>query len=254
MIRKAAWLWLLAGLTTLTVAAALALLFDEFSATRHLLDDGLLLALVIAAFVLTPPLLIAVFALGRSQSATSNGTRRLFVRLAVGLIALCWLAVTPPALLWGALIVAAREPWPLSRAQGPDTERARAGAAHLFGAETAQAMSTIYLFSFNLRDGSYFVRFDYADQRTIDAVVARKDLVRVPPTVRADARFDLTAHRTRWPWWNPAEINQSPVMYVDRPTSEQIAGVRPLGAPSGLARVLWLRPLTRTAYYRELEF
>ena len=130
----------------------------------------------------------------------------------------------------------------------------RTGVEELFGAGPAQAMSSVYLISFHLRDSSYFVRFDYGDFSVIDRVAETKDMVRVTLSVRDDRRFDVRAYRDRLSWWVPDEINRADALYVDRPTGEKIAGTRPYNESVGFSRVLWVNEKTHTAYYREIEF
>jgi hypothetical protein len=254
MTRKRLRFWLLTGLNILAGVTVSVLAFDEFSATRYLVDDGVLLSLVFSVFVLVPLILLVVYVLGRRQASARTRSHRIYARLSVAFLAVCWLVTAAPALFWGALIIAAREPWPLSLAQGPDTERARTGVAKLFGTGPAEAMSSVYFYSFNIRDGSYFVRFAYTDLSVIEQVAGRKDLVSVPLTTRNDGRFDVRAHRNRWSWWDPDEINRADALYVDRPTGEKIVGNLPRNQPVGFSRVLWVDQKTRTAYYREIEF
>ncbi len=254
MTRERLRIWLLTGLNVLAGVTVLLFVFDEFSATRGLIDDGVLLVLVFAAFLLVPILLIAVYILGRDQSSSRTRGQRFYARLSVVYVAICWLVVAAPALFWGALIIAAREPWPLSLAQGPDTERARTGVENLFGADAAAAMSSVYVYSFHVRDSSYFVRFAYAEPGVINQIADQKDLVSVPLAMRNNARYDVRATWNRWSWWDPDEINRADALYVDRPTGEKMSGDRPRNQPTGFSRVLWIDRATRTAYYREIEF
>lgn len=254
MSRNRLRFWLLSGASVLAGVTVLFFAFDEFSVTRGLVDDGVLLVLVFMLFVTVPVLLCVVYVLGRRQSTSRTRRKRLYTGLAIAFLAICWLITAPPAVFWGALIIAAREPWPLSLAQGPDTERATNGAAELFGADAAAEMSAVYFFSFQVRDASYFARFEYADPGLIERIAIRKDLVAVPIAARDDGRFDVRAHRNRWSWWKPDEIQRADALYVDRPTSEKMSGSRPRNQPTGFSRVLWVDRKTRTAYYREIEF
>ena len=246
--------WLLTGLNLLAGATVMFLAFDEFSATRGLIDDGILLLLIFTAFVAVPLVSLVVYFLGRNPPLARTLGQRIYGRLSIAFLALCWLAIAAPALFWGVIVITAREPWPLSLAQGPDSERARAGVERLFGADPAQAMSSVYFVSFKLRDASYFVRFDYRDPGVIKQITGGKDLVGVPLAVRSDGRYDVRAYRNRWSWWNPDEINRSDALYVDRPTGDKIAGTLSRKERVGVSRVLWVDEKTRTAYYREIEF
>ncbi|NNE83184.1 MAG: hypothetical protein HKN28_04360, partial [Alphaproteobacteria bacterium] len=204
---------LLTGLNILAGSALLILAFDEFQVTRGLVDDGILLMLILATFILVPIVSVALYILGRKSPPITTPGWRIYKRLSIGFLTLCWLAITGPALFWGAIIIAAREPWPLSLAQGPDTERSREGVERLFGADAARAMSSVYLISFHLRDGSYFVRFDYRDPDVIDQIAETKDMVKIPLTARDDGRFDLRAYRDRLRWGVPEDINGSDAIY-----------------------------------------
>ena len=155
---------------------------------------------------------------------------------------------------WKNITAARGCPLALSLAQGPDTERAKTGVENLFGAGPARAMSSVYFISFKLRDGSYFVRFDYRDPSVIEQIAETKDMVKVTVSVRDDGRFDLRAYRDRLSWWIPDEINQSDALYVDRQTGEKIAGTLPRNEPVGFSRVLWVDERARIAHYREIEF
>lgn len=245
---------LLTGLNILAGLALLTLAFDEFQATRGLVDEGILIVLILATFILVPIVSVALYNLGRKSPPITTPGWRIYKRLSVGFLTLCWLAITGPALFWGAIIIAAREPWPLSLAQGPDTERSREGVESLFGADAADAMSSVYLISFHLRDSSYFVRFDYRDPNVIGQIADRKDMVEIPLTARDDGRFDLHAYRDRLRWWVPEDINGSDAIYVDRLTGEKIAGALARSEPIGVSRVLWVNQKTRIAHYREIEF
>ena len=232
----------------------MVLAFDEVQVTRGLVDDSVAVALVLASFVLVPVVSLIIYLLGRKSAAANTPGLRIYRRISVGFLALCWLAIAAPALFFGTLFVAAKEPWPLSLTQGPDTERARTGVENLFGEGPAQAMSAVYFISFHMRDGSYFVRFDYRDSSVIDRIAETKDMVNVALTARDDNRFDLRAYRDRFSWWNPNEINQSDAIYVDRETAEKIVGTLPRNEAIGTARVMWINRKTQTAYYREMEF
>jgi hypothetical protein len=245
---------LLTGLNILAGLALLVLTFDEFQATSGLVDDGILLVLILATFILVPIVSVVLYYLGRKSPPITTPGWRIYKRLSIGFLTLGWLAITGPALFWGAIIIAAREPWPLSLAQGPDTERSRDGVERLFGADAAETMSSVYLISFHLRDGSYFVRFDYRDPNTIDQIAEMKDMVKIPLTARDDGRFDLRAYRDRLRWWVPEDINGSDAIYVDRLTGEKIAGTLAHNQSVGVSRVLWVNQKTRIAHYREIEF
>ena len=254
MTRERLRFWLLTGLNILAGVAALRFVLDDVLAMRRLVDEGVMVLLIFTVFLLVPLIVLVVYLLDRRGASVRTRTQRIYARLSVAFLAVCWLVTAPPALFWGTLIIAAREPWPLSLAQGPDTERARAGVVSRFGADAAGAMSSVYLYSSSFRDSSYFARFAYADPGVIEQVADRKDLVRVPIATRNDRRFDVRAHQNRWSWWDPDEINRSDTLYVDRPTSEKIAGDRPRNQPIGFSRVLWVDRITRTAYYREVNF
>ncbi len=247
-------LWLLTGLNVLAGLALLVLAFDEFQSTRHLVDDGILILLIFATFLLVPVVSLAIYILGRKTPPITTPGWRIYRRLSVGFLVLCWLAIAAPALFWGAIVIAAREPWPLSLAQGPDTDRATSGVEKLFGAGPASAMSSVYLISFHLRDSSYFVRFDYRDPSVIDQIARTKNMVKVPISTRDDGRFDLRAYRDRLRWWIPEDINRTDAIYVDRATGDKIAGTVPHNQGVGVSRVLWVNEETRIAHYREIEF
>lgn len=254
MTRTRLRFWLLTGLNLLAGLALLFLAFDELQATRGLVDDTIVVLFILAAFVLVPLVSLVIYFLGRNSTLEKTPGQRIYGRLSIGFLALCWLAISSPGLFWGALIIAAKEPWPLSLAQGPDTERARAGAEKLFGAGAAQAMTSVYLFSFHVRDGSYFVRFDYGDPAVINQIAEAKNMVKVALSAHDDNRFDLRAYRDRLSWWVPAEINRADAIYVDRETGERIAGTLPRDQSVGGSRVLWVNVQTQTAHYREIEF
>lgn len=246
--------WLLTGLNLLAGLAVLFLAFDELQATRGLVDDAIVVLFILASFILVPLVSLVIYYLGRKLEPSRTPGSRIYRRLSIGFLALCWLAIAAPALFWGSLIIAAKEPWPLSLVQGPDTERAKTGVEALFGTGPAQAMSSVYFISFNLRDGSYFVRFDYRDTSVIDRIAETKEMVKVGLTARDDNRFDLRAYRDRLSWWKPDEINLSDALYVDRQTAEKIAGKLSHAQSVGFSRVMWINEKTRTAYYREIEF
>jgi hypothetical protein len=245
---------MLTGLNILAGLALLILAFDEFQATRGLVDDGILLLLILATFILVPIVSLGLYVMGRRLPPITTPGWRVYKRLSIGFLTLCWLAITGPALFWGTIIIAAREPWPLSLAQGPDTERSREGVESLFGADAANTMSSVYLISFHLRDSSYFVRFDYRDPAVIGQIADRKDMVEIPLTARDDGRFDLRAYRDRLRWWKPEDINRSDAIYVDRRTGDKIVGTLARTEPIGVSRVLWVNQKTRIAHYREIEF
>ena len=254
MTRERLRTWLLTGLNALAGVAALRFVLDDILVVRSLLDEGILVTMVFSVFLLTPVLLLAVYFLGQRTPVTRTRNQKVYTRLSVVFVTVCWLVTAPPAVFWGALIIAAREPWPLSLAQGPDTERAQTGVAKLFGTDIAAAMSSVYFYSFNVRDSSYFVRFAFTDPGVIERIARGKDLVKVPVGMLSNARYDVRAYRNRLTWWHPDEINCADTLYVDRPTSEKMSGDRPRREPTGFSRVLWVDRATRTAFYREVEF
>ncbi len=115
-------------------------------------------------------------------------------------------------------------------------------------------MSSVYFYSFNVRDSSYFVRFVFTDPGVIERIADRKELVNVPDAMLRNPNYDIRAYRNRWSWWKPDEINSADTLYVDRPTSEKMSGDRSRDEPTGFSRVLWISRETRIAYYREIEF
>ena len=115
-------------------------------------------------------------------------------------------------------------------------------------------LSSLYFYSFNVRDASYYVRFDYDDSAVIGLIVQSRDLVKAPTEARRDARFDLRAYMSHLAWWLPVRINETQTIYVDRPTGDKIAGRIPWNSPIGRSRLLWVDEESGTAFYRELEF
>ena len=205
-------------------------------------------------FFLVPLLLALVFLMGRRPKDPVSRGQKIYARASYGFLALCWLALAVPAIFWGALFISAREPWPLSLRQGPDTDHAKQGFKRLFGFAPDDSQSPLNFYSFNVRDASYFITFRYDDPDLIARIAAARDLVNAPIEARDDARFGLRTHRTQWSWWRPDEINATDRLFVDRPTAEKIAGTRAWNSPTGYSRILWVDEATRTAYYRELEF
>lgn len=254
MTRAGSRYWLLTGLNLLTAATLVSFALEKLSAGGGPVSDGLLLLLLLASFLLAPPALGIVIWLGRRASGTEPTGRRLYRRFSYGFVFSGWLAIALPALFWGAVLLRAWEPWPLSLWQGPDTENARAGFAQLFGAPEAGAVSDLYFFSFTLRDASYFARFRFADPAAIDGIVRARDLVEAPATARGDTRFDLRAGENQLAWWSPEEINAAGRVFVDRRTAKKIAGTIPRASPMGFSRVLWVDEARGLAFYRELEF
>ena len=159
-----------------------------------------------------------------------------------------------PALFWGALLLSATEPWPLSLRQGPDTAHARQGYERLFGFAPDASLSSLYFYSFNVRDASYYVRFRFDDAAVIDEIVQARDLVEAPDSARRDTRFDLRASSDHLSWWPPETINAAESLFVDRRTGEKIAGAIPWNSPIGFSRLLWVDERNGLAFYREIEF
>ena len=246
--------WLLTGLNILAVATLLLFLLEDYPATRGLVSGGLLVLLIVFLFFLIPLALVAVFLLGRRPAATPTRRQKIYTRVSCGILCLSWLVFAFPALFWSAVFVAAKEPWPLSLRQGPDSDRGKAGFEKLFGFAAEGAVTELYFYSFDLRDAAYYVRFRYDDPDVIVRISAARDLVSLPLEAREDARFDLRAHRDRFSWWTPAQINAADSLYVDRPTAEKVAGTRPGKDPVGAAAVLWVDSQNGRAYYREIEF
>ena len=239
----------------LVVATVLALFaLEKSAATRGLVSDGLLVVSILAAFLLVPPALGLLLWLGRRPGPPPSASLRFYTRASVGFVCVGWLLIALPALFWGAILLRAWEPWPLSLRHGPDTAYAREGFQELFAAPVPEGLSALHFYSFNVRDASYFVRFDYDDPAAIDLVVRSKDLVAVPTSARRDTRFDLRAHRSHLAWWPPERINETQTIYVDRPTGDKIAGRMPWDSRVGRTRVLWVDERSRTAFYREIEF
>ena len=246
--------WLLTGLNIATAVTLLLFLLEDAGLLRGLLSDRLLVLLIFSVFCLVPLLLVLVFLLGRRPREPVSRGQKFYARVSYGFLALCWLVLAVPAVFWGALFVAAREPWPLSLRQGPDTDHAKQGFERLFGFAPDDSQSPLYFNSFNVRDASYFTTFRYDDPDVIARITASRDLVSAPVEARDDARFGLRVHRSHLSWWRPEAINATDSLFVDRPTAEKITGTRAWNSPTGYSRILWVDETTRTAYYRELEF
>ncbi len=254
MTRAGSRYWLLTGLNLLTAATLVSFALEKLSAGGGPVDDGLLLLLLLASFLLAPPVLVVVIWQSRRASASEPTGRRLYRRLSYGFVFAGWLAIALPALFWGAVMLRAWEPWPLSLRQGPDTESAREGFTQLFGAPEAGSVSDVYFYSFTLRDVSYNLRFRFADPVAIEQIVRARDLVEAPAWARRDTRFDLRAWNGHLSWWPPEEINAAGRIFVDRRTGEKIAGTLPRESAMSFSRVLWVDEARGLAFYREIEF
>jgi len=244
----------LTGLNLLVGTVLVLFALEKSAAGRGLVSDGLLVLLILAAFLLVPPALALAFWLGRRPGPALSARLRLYAGASFGFVCAGWLLIALPALFWGALFLRAWEPWPLSLRQGPDTAAARQGFEELFAAPVPESLSALYFYSFNVRDASYYVRFDYDDPAAIDLIVRSKDLVAVPASARRDMRFDLRAHPSHLSWWPLERINETQVIFVDRPTGDKIAGRIPWNSRVGRTRLLWIDAKSRTAFYREIEF
>lgn len=245
---------LLTGLNLLVGTVLVLWALEKISATRYLVSDGLLVVLLLVTFLAVPPALGAFIWFGRRSALTLSSRLRLYTRLSLGFVSVGWLLIALPALFWGAIFLRAWEPWPLSLRQGPDTAYAKDGFEQLFGHPTSESLSSLYFYSFNVRDATYYVRFDYDDPAVIDTISQSRDLVRAPAEARADTRFDLRASDSHLGWWPPDRINETQTIYVDRATGDKIAGRIPWNSPVGRTRLLWVDEESGTAFYRELEF
>ncbi len=245
---------LLTGLNLLVGVVLMLWALEKTPATRYLVSDGLLVLLFFAAFLAVPLSLGAYFWLGRKKAREPSARLRLYARFSLGFVGVGWVLIALPALFWGSILVSAWEPWPLSLLQGPDTGTAKEGFERLFGQPAPETLSSLYFYSFNVRDASYYVRFDYDDPSAIDLIVRSKDLVAVPAETRRDTRFDLRASDNHLAWWLAERINATETIYVDRPTGDKIAGRVPWNSPAGRSQILWVDDEAGTAFYRELEF
>ena len=104
-----------------------------------------------------------------------------------------------PGLLFGAMWLHTLEPWPLSSAQGPDTERPLEGFRRVMGLEPSEDIDEIYYKGYEIRDYQRFLRFSSCSQATRASVL--EGLERLPSE---PASSFLTASRLDW-WFQAAE-------------------------------------------------
>ena len=125
--------WLLSGLNGAAALALVLFALQKIPATMYWVSDGIALLTIMAAFGLIPIGAVAVKVLGRSTRAPRSPRQSLYARGSAVFLTIAWLCLLPVSVFWGAIFVHIWEPWPLSLAQGPDTERARDGYERVFG-------------------------------------------------------------------------------------------------------------------------
>jgi hypothetical protein len=239
-------------LSLLNIAAASALALYALAkvpATMYWVSSGLVVLWCMAVFLLIPPCTALAAMVGR-RAALSVGRRR-YLRWSYAFLAVAWLCLAPLSLFWGALFVHIWEPWPLSLAQGPDSDRAKAGFETLLGFEPDETIEEIYYRVISVRDSSHFLRFGYAHPAEPQRIVNSQGLVALAPDLRARFRYThLGEDDTLAGWWTGEDLGAAARVFVDPELGDRLAArVSGGGGPIGSMRILWIDDASHVAYY-----
>lgn len=179
---------------------------------------GLSMVLQVEAIALLCPLVVVVTPVGlvawrllfrRGSTAGYDNFR--WVRRGLVTVSLLGLAISLPAgLLFGAMWIHITEPWPLSNAQGPDTERSLAGYEKVIGDEPPEDVDGIFYKGYEIRDYQRFLRFSSCAEST--RAVVLEGLERRP---LAAASSFFTDERLSW-WFS--ETDSSTFEHWARPS------------------------------------
>lgn len=185
-------LWLYHALNLAVALVWLDLFLELLSPARiPLADRGVPLGLMGLFFVL-PAALLVLWRVDRRRRAPYAPLRRAYIVASRVFLGLSWLPTWPPILFLLALL----QPWPLTLAEGPDTEFARAGFERLFGRAPPPSVHGIHYRVEGPRDPTFFLRCEGVDPALLAEAVERLRLqaAGVGPPVRAwDGR--------RPSWW-----------------------------------------------------
>ncbi len=151
-----------------------------------------------------PAALVALAWLGR-RGVVRAGRRRWTVRLAKLALVLAWL----PAGAFAAVWVVLAERWPLSRSQGPDTERARATFEAELGFAPPASVRDLYAQRAWAGPGEHAVcvRFRFDDDDALEAIIGGHGLEPVD-----DARALTTFPGPSW-WPATDELQRADEAY-----------------------------------------
>lgn len=160
--------------------------------------------------VVTPVGLVAWWLLFRRGSTVGDDDLR-SVRRGLVIVSLLGLTISLPAgLLFGAMWIHIAEPWPLSIAQGPDTESSGAGYEKVMGDEPPKDVDGIFYKGYEIRDYQRFLRFSSCADSTRALVL--EGLERRP---LAAASSFFVGERLSW-WFS--EADSSTLEHWERPS------------------------------------
>lgn len=223
--RAAVLLLLLSAINALGLAWWLLLCFDPDASISSL--SGLRIAAPVVLTVLFPTVGVVAWRFRRRGDAKLTRWVRAYILVSITFLALSWL----PAAGMTTLLVWLEEPWPLSLQQGPDTSRARVVFQRNFGVEPS--VSNVYARVDG--SGTMYIAFSFEDEATVERIVERWSLRRVPPTEGAEV---LLAGPS---WFPPADaLAQMPEKYVNDP------------ARGTMATLMWVDRIRRRVFYMDL--
>ena len=255
MTIRLARLWLLTGLNGAAALALVLFALQKIPATMYWVSDGVAVMTVMVASALVPVGAAAVVVLKRWAPEPPSRRRRVYGRSSAVFLTVAWLCLLPVSVFWGAIFVHIWEPWPLSLAQGPDTQRARDGFERVLGFAPDASVHEIYYRAYAVRDRSDFLRFGYADAMLLERIGRQFDLVELPPDDRALRRVTfLGEDDTHGSWWTPAMTSAAPTVYVDRRTRDYLVALPSPSTHLGAMHILWVDEAHHVAYYAHHSF
>jgi hypothetical protein len=245
-------LWILTGLNLLALSALVLFLLQKISATMYWVSSGIAILAVIAAVLLIPLGCLALLILKRWSGPLLSAQGKIYFRSSTVFLLLAWLCLSPIGTFWGAIFLHIWEPWPLSLAQGPDTERARDGFRRVLGFAPPRNVHDIYYKGFALRDSSDYLRFGYGDPKVVEEIVQAFDLVPLSDDLRAAKRHThLGKGDEPAAWWTAGQLERAGKVYVNRSLSEYFEDP---AARYGVIRILWVDEAGRLAYVAQHTF
>ena len=240
-------LWILNGLNLLALTALVLFLLQKISATMYWVSSGFAVLTVIVAMLLIPLGALAMLVLRRWSGGPQARRGKIYFRCSYVFLLLAWLGLSPIGTFWGAIFLHIWEPWPLSLAQGPDTERARDGFHRVFGFSPPESVHDIYYKGFALRDRSDYLRFSYGDPAVLQGIVESFDLVPLSDELRAAKRFTHLGEDDETAAWSaPEDLARAGEVYVNRALRDSFEGSE---AGYGVMRVLWVDEAGGLAYF-----
>ncbi len=216
------------GLASCVAIVCIASILETTRFSNHFTDIAPIL--LIPLFIVLPIVGLTLFLLNRKCRQEHTKPQRIRLHVARSIIVVGWLFSCVPV---GFIIVTFRL-WPLSLADGPDTNYAREGFARVTGFKSPSSASKIYCHQYaGLTDGGVRLRFQVTSSSVVQRIAAQKKMTR---------QVESRRKKDRGPrWWREKSKREELEYYARK--------VKLKGYWN-----LWYDPETGTAWYEEFDF